>query len=132
MNFIQLQVTNESQQNEPLNFSDDEKSNDEDDFIDNSKQPMEDIIFYKKLDPENIEHYNKFPNQTRDPWVAVYEDEEMFFGTEDIPELYTPENRKSIEFDKFQGFEKSVNNLKIHFEILKTATTILLIQYCMV
>ena len=132
MNFIQLQVTNESQQNEPLNFSDDEKSNDEDDFIDNSKQPMEDIIFYKKLDPENIEHYNKFPNQTRDPWVAVYEDEEMVFGTEDIPELYTPENRKSIEFDKFQGFEKSVNNLKIHFEILKTATTILLIQYCMV
>ena len=132
MNFIQLQVTNESQQNEPLNFSDDEKSNDEDDFIDNSKQPMEDIIFYKKLDPENIEHYNKFPNQSRDPWVAVYEDEEMFFGTEDIPELYTPENRKSIEFDKFQGFEKSVNNLKIHFEILKTATTILLIQYCMV
>ena len=93
---------------------------------------MEDIIFYKKLDPENIEHYNKFPNQSRDPWVAVYEDEEMFFGTEDIPELYTPENRKSIEFDKFQGFEKSVNNLKIHFEILKTATTILLIQYCMV
>ena len=93
---------------------------------------MKDISFYKKLDPENIDHYNKFPNQTRDPWVAVHENEEMFFGTEDILELYAPENRESVEFDKFKGFEKSVNNLKIHFEILKTATTIFLIQQCKV
>ena len=44
---------------------------------------MEDVSFYRKLDPENIDHYNKFPNQTFDPRVVVYEDDEMFFGTED-------------------------------------------------
>ena len=33
----------------------------------------------------------------------------MFFGIEDTqPELYDPENRDNVEFDKFKGFEKSV------------------------
>ena len=50
-----------------------------DDFIDDSEQPMEDVSFHRKLDPGNIDDYIKFPNQTRDPWVAVYEDDEMFF-----------------------------------------------------
>ena len=39
---------------------------------------MEDVRFYSTFDPENIDHYNKFPNQTRNPIDAVYEDDEMF------------------------------------------------------
>ena len=39
---------------------------------------MEDVSFYRKLDPENIDHYNKFPKQTRDSRVPLYEDDEMF------------------------------------------------------
>ena len=74
---------------------------------------MEDVSFYRTLDPENIDHYNKFPNQTRNPRDAVYEDDEMFFGTEDTqPELFAPENRDDVEFDKFEGFEKSVKKFK--------------------
>ena len=82
-------------------------------FIDHSEQPMEDVSFYRKLDPENFDHYNKFLNQTRDPRVALYEDYEMLFGTEDTqPELYAPENRECVEFDKFEGFEKSAEKFK--------------------
>ena len=80
-----------------------------DDFINDSQQPMEDVSFYRKLDPGNIDDYIKFPNQTRDPRVAVYEDDKMFFGTEDTqPELFAPENGKNVELDKFEGYEKSV------------------------
>ena len=32
---------------------------------------MEGVSFFRKLNPENIDHYNKFPNQTRDPRSAV-------------------------------------------------------------
>ena len=78
MDFIQFEVIDESQQNETIDFLDDEKTDQDKNFIDDSKQPMEDVGFYRKLDPENIDHYNKFPNQTRDPRVAVYEDDECF------------------------------------------------------
>lgn len=104
MDFIHFEATNESQQNKLLEFSDDEKTSGEADFIDDSEQPMEDVSFYRKLDPENIDHYNKFPNQTLDPRDAVYEDNEMFFGTEDTqPELYDPQDRETVESDKFEG-----------------------------
>ena len=37
----------------------------------------------------------------------------MFFGTEDTqPEFYDPKNRETVEFDKFEGFEKSVHKFK--------------------
>ena len=71
MIFIQFEAIDESQQNQPLSISDDEKTNDEVDFIDDREQPMEGVSFFRKLDPENIDHYNKFPNQTRDPRSAV-------------------------------------------------------------
>ena len=113
MDFIQFEAIDGSQQNETIDFSDDEKTDQDENFIDGSKQPMEDVSFYRKLDPENIDHYNKFPNQTRDHRAAVYEDDEMFFGTDDTqPELFTPENGECVEFDKFEGFEKSVKKFK--------------------
>ena len=111
MDFIQVEAIDESKQNE-TNFSDndDDKTTQQDkDFIGDTEQPMEDVSFYKTFDPENIDQYNKFPNQTRNPKDAVYEDDEMFFGTEDTqPEIFAPENREHVEFDKFEGFEKSV------------------------
>ena len=115
MDFIQFEAIEGSQQHE-INFSDDdndEKTEQDENFIDDSEQPMEDVSFYRTLDPENIDHYDKFPNQTRDPRAAIYKDDEMFFGTEDTqPELFAPENREDVEFDKFEGFEKSVKKFK--------------------
>ena len=79
------------------------------DFIDDIEQSFEGVSLYRKLDPENINDYYKFPNQTRDPRVAVYEDDEMLFGIEDTqPELYAPRSRENVEFDKFNSYEKIV------------------------
>ena len=104
MAFINMEATEDSQQNQPLTFSDDDDriTNDEmENFIDDSEQPREGVSFYRKFDPDNLNHYRKFPNQTRDPRTAVYGDDEMYLGEEDQqPELYVPENRDIVELDK--------------------------------
>ena len=92
-------------------FSDDD--DEINNFIDDSGQPREDVSFYRKFEPNNLNHYYKFPNQTIDPRTATYKIDELYFGEEDQqPELYGPENRDSIEFDKFFGFEKSVKKFQ--------------------
>ena len=49
-----------------LTFSDDEEmAHDEmKNFIDDSEQSKEYVSFYRKLDPDNLDDYYKFPNQT--------------------------------------------------------------------
>ena len=115
MDFIQFEAIDESQQNETLNFSDDEKTDQDEKCINDSEQPMEGVSFYRQFDPENIDYYDTdtFTNKTRDPRAVVYKDDEMFFGTEDTqPELFAPENREDVEFDKSGDFEKSVKKFK--------------------
>ena len=80
MDFSHFEVAEE---NQVLNFSDKEQTKDEMDFIDDSVQMREGVSFYRNVDLSNIDNYNKFPNQTRDPRSAVYEDNEMFFDVED-------------------------------------------------
>ena len=59
-----------------------------------------------------MDNNNKFPNQTRDPITAVYEDKEMYFGENDTqPEPYFAEDRENFDFDNFTGFAKSVKKL---------------------
>ena len=69
MDFIELELVEEPQENQPLNFLEDEEmtSDEMENFIDDSEQPREDVSFYRKLDPDNLDDYYKFPNQTRDP-----------------------------------------------------------------
>ena len=69
MDFIELELVEEPQENQPLNFSEDEEmtSDEMENFIDDSEQPREDVSLYRKLDPDNLDDYYKFPNQTRDP-----------------------------------------------------------------
>ena len=45
MDFIQFEAIDGSQQNETIDFSDDEKTDQDENFIDGSKQPMEDVKF---------------------------------------------------------------------------------------
>ena len=110
MIFIQFEAIDESQQNQPLSISDDERTNDEADFIDDREQPKEDVSFFRKLDPENIEYYNKFPNQTRDPRTAVYQAYEMFLvlRTHNLNCMIL----KIGKIFKFEGFEKSVKKFR--------------------
>ena len=101
----------------PLVFSDDEeeeKITDElDDFIDNSCQPDDDVNFYRQLDPVNVNDYPKFPGQTRNSLDTIFEDDTPFYGNEDVQlELYAPEDRDLVTFDKFSCFEKSVKKSK--------------------
>ena len=71
-----------------------------------------------------------FPNETIHPRIATYKNDELYFGEEDQqPELYMPENRDRVEFDKFSGFERSV---KIFKKILRTVIVLFLILLLMV
>ena len=98
-----------------LQFSDLEQELADDDistFIDDSQQNKESISFHRERDPQNLNDYPKFNNQTRKPIEAVYSDIESYFGEDAQPELFAPEDRQSVESDKFQGFEKHAENLK--------------------
>ena len=116
MDFVDLEAAEESLDNQPLIFSEDEEMTnyEMDGFIDNSNQQRESVSLYRQVespnqtrDPQNLNDCSKFLNQTRDPHVATYEDDEPFYGTHDTqPELYSSENRESIEFDNFVGYEK--------------------------
>ena len=76
------------------------------DFIDNSDQPWEDVSCYRQLDILNF-NYPKFPNQTTNPIDAIFEVNLSYYGKEDIqPELYAPEERDLVSFDKFTSFKK--------------------------
>ena len=83
-------------------------------------QPEEDVSFYRQLNPENIEDYSRFNGQTRNPVEAIYQDDTPFYGCEDQQsELYAPEDRESVSFDKFEGYDKSIEKFKKslkHFE----------------
>lgn len=57
---------------------------------------------------DNLEHYPKFCGQTRNPIEATYADVEDYFGEDEQPELYCPEDRDSVKFDRFDKFEQNV------------------------
>ena len=83
------------------------------DFIDDNTQPKEEVSFYRERDPNNIKDYPKFHGQIRDPIEAIQEENIPFYGHKDQqPELYAPEDREHVSFDKFEGFEKSVEKFK--------------------
>ena len=113
MDFTEFEA---SEENPPPAFSDDDEeiTNDEiDDFIDDTDKQREVVSFYRQLDPENIEHYPKFPNQTTNPKEAIYEDNMLYFGQEDTqPKLYDHDNRDFVNFYQFVSFEKSVKKFK--------------------
>lgn len=98
-----------------LEFADDdeEKITDElDNVIDDTLVFEEDVSFYREMDPSNVNNYPRFNEQTRNPLEAVYSDNESYFGEDQQPELFAPDNRKSITFDRLKGFEKSVEIFK--------------------
>ena len=92
MEFIDMEATEDFQENQPLVFSDDdeEMTNDEiNNFIDDSEHPRKDVSFYRKIDPDNLIHYQKFPNLTIDRRIATYKNNQSYFVEEDQqPELY--------------------------------------------
>ena len=83
------------------------------DFIDDNTQPKEEVSFHREWDPNNIKDYPKFHGQIRDSIKVIQEENILFYGHEDQqPELYAAEDREHVSFDKFEGFEKSVEKFK--------------------
>ena len=68
-------------------------------FIDDSSRSEEDLSFYRDIN--NREHYPRFINQTHNPVEVVYETEEEFYGEDNMPEMYAPENREDVDFELF-------------------------------
>ena len=81
-------------------------------FIDDNPIDEEDVSFYRERNPLNVNDYPAFNGQTRDTLAAIYEDYEPFYGVDLQPELYAPEHRNSVTFDKFEGFENSIKRFK--------------------
>ena len=93
-------------------YSDSEKNwydeffcqSEDDEFIDDSideNNEQTDEIFYQKM--ENRKQYVKFLNQTIYSIKTIYENHADFFGEEDLPELFDPEDREQVEFNEFHS-----------------------------
>ena len=108
MDFI---LTEPHEEDQPaLQVSDDEieETNEDTAFIDDTL--IEQESFYRDLN--NLEHYPKFKNQTRNPIDATYFDTENYFGADNKPEFYDPEERDNVNFDLFKDFKMCAKNLK--------------------
>ena len=103
-------ILDEAEDDAPmLQFSDEDEEEISDDlsnFIDDTCIPEECISFYQERDLQNLDDYPKFHSQTRDPIEVIFSDTESYFGEDDQPELFAPENRETVDFDKFKDFEK--------------------------
>ena len=110
MGFILTEAHEEAQP--ALQVSDDEieETNEDNAFIDNTSIEQESISFYRDLN--NLEHYPKFKNQTRNPIDAPYSDTESYFGEDTQPELYDPEEGDNVTFDLFKDFKKCAEKCK--------------------
>ena len=96
-----------------------EKTLDElDDFIDDSPIEEEVVSYYRGTNPSGIRDYPRFHGQTRNLVDAAFSDTESYFGDDKQPELFAPENREPVTFDRFEGFERAASifrNTLVHF-----------------
>ena len=85
-------------------------------FIDHVvEEEPQDESFYRKVDNQPL----KFLNQTRNFNEIIRESHQEYFGEDDLPELFDPENREEAEFDfseKNQSRSSKFKNLLLQFE----------------
>ena len=71
-------------------------------FIDGDEgEEQQEASCYRSVD--NNERV-KFSNQTRNPDKVVNELKGEYYGEDDMPELFDPENREDVEFDSFGNY----------------------------
>ena len=106
-----------------LEFSDDEymecessPSSEDEYFIDDSCQDDEeeeekhDPSFYRSFD--NRENYFTFKNQFRNPVEVSKKPDDDFYGEDDLPELFDPDDRERLLFIHLKKIRKRQKNLK--------------------
>ena len=95
-----------------LKFSEEEddesgKTTDEmDDFIDDSPREEEVVSYYRGNNPLDVKDYPRFHEETRNP---VFSDSKSYFGDDEQPELFAPENREQVTFDRFEGYQQAAS-----------------------
>ena len=93
-----------SEEDEELNFIDD-----------TAEEEQQDQSFYREVDNQPL----KFVNQTRNFNEVIQESHQEYFGEDDLPELFDPENREEVEFDyseRNQSESSTFKNSLLHFE----------------
>ena len=64
--------------------------------------------FYRKADNQPL----KFLNQTRNFNEVLQNEDYEYYGLDDLPELFDPENREEVEFDVSEKNESKATNFK--------------------
>ena len=70
----------------------------------------EDPSFYRTFD--NREEFAKFENQTKNPVKSSKRSEKNYYGQDDLPELFAPEDRKKVKFHSFSNDKERGTNFK--------------------
>ena len=94
----------EEDEGEEFNFTDDVV-----------EEEPQDESFYRKVDNQPL----KFLNQTRNFNEIIRDSHQEYFGEDDLPELFDPENREEVEFDfseKNQSRFSKFKNSLLQFE----------------
>ena len=84
-------------------------------FIHVVEEEPQDESFYRKVDNQPF----KFLNQTRHFNEVIKDSHQEYFGEDDLPELFDPENREEVEFDfseKNQSKSSKFKNTLLQFE----------------
>ena len=84
-------------------------------FIDVVEEEPQDESFYRKVDNQPL----KFLNQTRHFNEVIQDSYQEYFGEDDLPELFDPENREEVQFDfseKNQSKSSKFKNTLLQFE----------------
>ena len=91
-------------------------SSDESDVSDNNESDsMSDCeenneSFYRKFD--NREEFNKFKNQIKNPVEEHQRQPSDYYGDDDLPEMFSPEDRDYVEFDNSADTKKRADDFK--------------------
>ena len=74
-------------------------------FDDSYQDEEEDLSFYRSFDNSTIilEEYHRFRNQTKKPVEVVKEPETEYYGEDNMPRLFDPENWEDVTFDSFES-----------------------------
>ena len=86
----------------------------DEDFLDDNTCYEEDIehgpSFYRTFN--NREEFSTFENQIKNPVESSERSEKNCYGEDDLPELFAPENRKTVNFHSFTNDEKRALDFK--------------------
>ena len=86
-------------------------SSDEEDFIeDECSEEVNECSFYRSFD--NREEFSRFKNQIKNPAQVSQRSEDNFFGEDDLPELFDPEQRKDVNFHAFEMDKERAENFR--------------------